>query len=119
MYVMAFDVSMGKIIWLFTKMNNALKNGNLVTLKKIDFLLPVLKEHEVEIVFEATGVYSKPLEHYFRMHHIEYCCMNPLEAKLQMATMRQRKTDKTDAYNGVRGNHHQAKKRCHPQVTEK
>ncbi len=25
--------------------------------------------------------------------------MNPLEAKLQMVTMRQRKTDKTDAYN--------------------
>ncbi|WP_317913289.1 IS110 family transposase [Carnobacterium maltaromaticum] len=67
--------------------------------KKFDFLLPFLKVHEVEIVFEAAGVYSKLLEHYFRTHRIEYCCMNPLEAKLQMVTMRQRKTDKTDAYN--------------------
>lgn len=51
-----------------------------------------------EIVFEATGVYSKPVEKFFIDYGYTYCRMNPLEANLQMATMRRNKTDVIDAH---------------------
>ncbi|MBD8032193.1 IS110 family RNA-guided transposase [Solibacillus merdavium] len=51
-----------------------------------------------EIVFEATGVYSKPVEKFFIDYGYTYCRMNPLEANLQMATMRRNKTDVSDAH---------------------
>lgn len=51
-----------------------------------------------EIVFEATGVYSKPIEKFLRDQGYAYCRMNPLEANLQMATLRRNKTDVSDAH---------------------
>lgn len=51
-----------------------------------------------EIVFEATGVYSKGLEKFLRDHGYTYCRMNPLEANLQMTLMRRNKTDNRDAH---------------------
>lgn len=51
-----------------------------------------------EIVFEATGVYSKPIEKFLIDYGYTYCRMNPLEANLQMATMRRNKTDVSDAH---------------------
>jgi transposase len=51
-----------------------------------------------EIVFEATGVYSKPIEKFLRDHNHTYYRMNPLEANLQMAYMRRNKTDISDAH---------------------
>ncbi|MED3052020.1 IS110 family transposase, partial [Bacillus thuringiensis] len=53
---------------------------------------------EPEIVFEATGVYSKPLERFFQDNNYAYCRINPLEANLQTASMRRQKTDKSDAH---------------------
>ena len=51
-----------------------------------------------EIVFEATGVYSKPVETFFIDSGYAYTRMNPLEANLQMASMRRNKTDISDAH---------------------
>ncbi|MED0652424.1 transposase, partial [Aeribacillus composti] len=51
------------------------------------------------IVFEATGVYSRPLERFMNDHGFPYCLLNPLESKIQTATMRIHKTDKSDAHN--------------------
>ena len=51
-----------------------------------------------EIVFEATGNYSKPVEKFLRDHGYTYYRMNPLEANLQMASMRRNKTDMSDAH---------------------
>lgn len=51
-----------------------------------------------KIVFEATGVYSMALEKFLQNHGYVYCRLNPLEAKLQTATMRRNKTDKSDAH---------------------
>lgn len=50
------------------------------------------------IVFEATGVYSKSVEAFFKNHGYTYSRMNPLEANLQMAKMRRHKTDSSDAH---------------------
>jgi transposase len=36
------------------------------------------------IVFEATGIYSRPVEKFFQDHYFSYCLLNPLEAKKQM-----------------------------------
>jgi len=50
-----------------------------------------------EIVFEATGVYSRRLEAFLKAHHYSFTKLNPLEAKKQMDSLRHRKTDKLDA----------------------
>ncbi|NLR10805.1 transposase, partial [Lactobacillus sp. HBUAS51381] len=52
----------------------------------------------VEIVFEATGVYSRRLEYFLRQEHLNYHILNPLAAKNRIATgSRLRKNDKQDA----------------------
>ncbi|MGN7479876.1 IS110 family transposase [Solibacillus silvestris] len=51
-----------------------------------------------DIVFEATGVYSKTVEAFLKDYGYAYCHMNPLEANLQMAKMRRNKTDISDAH---------------------
>lgn len=52
-----------------------------------------------EIVFEATGVYSKPLERFLSDYGHTYYRMTPLETNLQMAKMRRHKTDVSDAHD--------------------
>lgn len=51
-----------------------------------------------EIVFEATGVYSRRLEYFLQEEHLSYHILNPLAAKNRIATgSRLRKNDKRDA----------------------
>lgn len=51
-----------------------------------------------EIVFEATGVYSRRLEYFLQQEHLNYHILNPLVAKNRIATgSRLRKNDKRDA----------------------
>lgn len=49
-------------------------------------------------MFEATGVYSKPIEAFLKNHGYVYCRMKPLESNLQLAKMRRHKTDIIDAH---------------------
>ena len=60
--------------------------------------LTMLDGQAPEIVFEATGVYSKSVEKLFSDYGHVYCRINPLEANLQMASMRRHKTDISDAH---------------------
>lgn len=53
--------------------------------------------HQPEIVFEATGVYSRRLQAFFEDNSYAYTRLNPLEAKKQLDSLRVRKTDKIDA----------------------
>lgn len=51
-----------------------------------------------EIVFEATGVYSRRLEYFLQQEDLNYHILNPLVAKNRIATgSRLRKNDKRDA----------------------
>jgi transposase len=50
-----------------------------------------------EIIFEATGVYSRRLEAFLKNNDFIYTRLNPLEAKKQLDSLRHRKTDKIDA----------------------
>lgn len=99
MYIMAFDVSKGKSYMVLYKNHDLIYEGELPhNSMAFDELLYFLKENEVELVFEATGVYSKPLEHLFETNGLNYYCLNPLEVSFQTATLRQMKTDQTDAH---------------------
>lgn len=53
--------------------------------------------HKPEIVFEATGVYSRRLQAFLDEHGYAYTRLNPLEAKKQLDSLRVRKTDQIDA----------------------
>lgn len=52
------------------------------------------------LVFESTGIYSKPVEMFCQKNNLGYCLLNPLEAKkqLEQGTLRSWKTDKHDAH---------------------
>ena len=53
--------------------------------------------HQPEIVFEATGVYSRRLQAFFEDNSYAYTRLNPLESKKQLDSLWVRKTDKIDA----------------------
>ncbi|AND80076.1 IS110 family transposase [Streptococcus pantholopis] len=53
--------------------------------------------HQPEIVFEATGGYSRRLQSFLENKGYAYTRLNPLEAKKQLDHLRVRKTDKIDA----------------------
>lgn len=105
-HVIAFDVSMGKsTMVIYDRYQRCLYEGELEhtitgfqSLKgRIESLLE--QDGKVpDIVFEATGVYSKGLENFLQENHYPYIRLNPLEAKLQMAAMRRHKTDISDAH---------------------
>lgn len=51
-----------------------------------------------QIIFEATGVYSRRLQAFLDMHKLRYVMMNPVEAKRKTKDdLHQNKTDKLDA----------------------
>ena len=52
------------------------------------------------LVFESTGIYSKPVETFCQKNQLHYSLLNPLEAKkqLEQGTLRSWKTDKHDAH---------------------
>lgn len=66
MYIMAFDISKGKSYLVLYLGEQLIYEGEIMHNHTVfNQLLPFLQENEVELVFEATGVYSKPLEHFF------------------------------------------------------
>ena len=105
-HVVALDVSKGKsTVAIYDQYRQCEFEGEL-NHSRIDFekLHEQMKEIKVrdgqapEMVFEATGVYSKPVETFLIDYGYTYCRMNPLEANLQMASMRRNKTDSSDAH---------------------
>ena len=105
-HVVAFDVSMGKsMMVIYNQQRKCILEKEIKhsrsSFEHLHQLLQELLQEDgqaPEIVFEATGVYSKPLEKFFRDFGYRYCRINPLEANLQMASMRRQKTDNNDAH---------------------
>ena len=50
-----------------------------------------------EVVFEATGVYSRRLQRFLIKQRLKYVQLNPLKAKIQLNKFRRFKTDRVDA----------------------
>ena len=66
----------------------------------LDDLLKLLKSfHQPEVVFEATGIYSRTLQHFLDCNKFEYTMLNPLAAKKQLDSLCPYKTDRADALN--------------------
>ena len=105
-HVVAFDVSMGKsTMVIYNQYRQCDFEGeilhNRASFEQLHETLQTLIAQDgqpPEIIFEATGVYSKALERFFQDHDYAYYRINPLEANLQMASMRRQKTDKNDAH---------------------
>ncbi|KOO46725.1 IS110 family RNA-guided transposase [Viridibacillus arvi] len=105
-HVVAFDVSMGKsTIVIYNHYRQCEFEGEISHSKSsfetLNERLRFLTKQDgqaLEIVFEATGAYSASLERFFQTEGYTYHRINPLEANLQMASMRRQKTDKSDAH---------------------
>ena len=105
-HFIAFDVSMGKsYMVIYNALKHSVFEGEInhyrtefeELKKKIDDLTEGYGE-QPEIVFEATGVYSKVLERFMNENYYTYSLLNPLEAKLQCNSLRIHKTDKSGAH---------------------
>nr|WP_249023434.1 IS110 family transposase [Planococcus salinarum] len=105
-FVIAFDVSMGKSNLVVYDHNHQCHfEGELehtqAGFRALKQRINAIQEqagHLPAIVFEATGVYSSPLERFLKSNDYPYSRLNPLEAKLQTAAMRRQKTDIGDAH---------------------
>lgn len=63
-------------------------------------LLSKLKAYQSpQIVFEATGVYSRRIQRFLQDNGYPYVQLNPLTAKKQLDSLRPNKTDRNDALN--------------------
>ncbi|WP_033597676.1 IS110 family transposase [Enterococcus faecalis] len=102
MYVLALDVSMGKSYAVIYHETTCLFEQEILHDKP--YFCQLLQEIYVfperpQIVFEATGVYSRVIETFCQKNHFAYCLLNPLEAKRQLnSDLRSVKTDKRDAH---------------------
>ena len=89
-HVVALDVSMGKSALVVYNRNKVCEyEGELEhtrfafeTLHKRLQVLTIQDGKAPEIVFEATGVYSKGIEAFLKEYGYQYCRINPLEASL-------------------------------------
>jgi transposase len=104
--VIAFDVSMGKSYMVIynTKRTCIFEGEILHSRPNFNQLYKQIVEliqkdgQAPDIVFEATGVYSRQLERFMNDYGFSYSLINPLESKLQTASMRIHKTDRSDAH---------------------
>lgn len=103
---MAFDVSKGRsVVVLYDPFGNPVfekqlfhsQSGFKGLKEQIEALLDESGQG-LEIVFEATGVYSSALERFLQENNYAYYRLNPLEAHFQTMTLRRNKTDKSDAH---------------------
>lgn len=102
MYVLALDVSMRKSYAVIYHETTCLFEQEILHDKP--YFCQLLQEiyalpERPQIVFEATGVYSRVIETFCQKNHFDYCLLNPLEAKRQLnSDLRSVKTDKRDAH---------------------
>lgn len=106
-YVVAFDISMGKSYMVIYDESESCVFQEWVShsMDSFMYLRELFNSYSnnesstLEIVFEATGVYSKALESFFKAEGYAYSKLNPLEASFQSKTLRSNKNDKVDAHN--------------------
>ncbi|UJF15653.1 IS110 family transposase [Jeotgalibaca sp. MA1X17-3] len=103
MFVVALDVSMKKSYAVIYEGNTCLWEGIIAhTRTGFGILLNEIRNlpRVPDMVFEATGVYSRPVEAFCQKNDLSYTLLNPLQAKKQMEedTLRSWKTDKQDAH---------------------
>lgn len=99
MRVMALDVSKGKSYVVIYEDEVCVTECEFKHNKEgFNQLSSQLCQNNTEVVFEATGVYSRQIERFLKTENIPYCILNPLLAKKQTDALRGNKTDKVDAH---------------------
>lgn len=99
MRVMALDVSKGKSYVVIYEEEVCIAEWEIKHNQEgFNQLKSQLCKETTEVVFEATGVYSKQIETFLKTERISYCILNPLLAKKQTDGLRGNKTDKVDAH---------------------
>lgn len=80
-----------------------------------------LCKETTEVVFEATGVYSRQVETFLKIEHISYCILNLLLAKKQTDGLRGNKTNKVDAHKLAQSHYRfdREKRSIRPQSTRR
>lgn len=105
-HVIAFDVSMGKsYMVVYNPLKTCEMEREILHTRPEFFELKKIIEdiingygEQPQIVFEATGVYSRQLERFMQENDYSYCLLNPLESKIQCDSLRIHKTDRSDAH---------------------
>jgi transposase len=108
----AIDVSKGEShVEAYLSMSQVYVKAKKINHDKEGFgcILGLMKQLEAKvkekpiIVFEATGIYHKPLEFFVNEHKMAYYVVNPLQsAKFRKRELRSVKTDKRDCSNLAR-----------------
>lgn len=99
-----FGIDVSKSTSTVCELINDSKSITTITNDRPGFLellndLKTFTQHP-QIIFEATGVYSKRLQTFLDDYGYEYVVLNPLKAKKEMNLgLRHNKTDKTDVYH--------------------
>jgi transposase len=98
-YVLGIDISARKSNYaLISDMGELVSEGNVKNdLEGIQQLIVLIEQYQSEVIFEATGIYSRKLQFSLEKARIEYVMINPLAAKKAMDSLRKTKNDKTDA----------------------
>lgn len=107
LYVLALDVSMGTSYGVLYQGETCLREGTIAhTQTGFGRLLTEIQSlpELPAIVFEATGIYSRPVETFCQKNQLAYTLLNPLQAKKQLeeGSLRSWKTDKQDAHQLAR-----------------
>ncbi|AEI56411.1 IS110 family transposase [Limosilactobacillus reuteri] len=98
--IFALDVSMGKSYCVWYRGKHCLKEFSLVhTRAGFNALRDMIKKAQKPIIyFEATGIYSRVIEHFCETNGLRFCRLNPLELHLKSESLRRVKTDQKDAH---------------------
>ena len=98
--IFALDVSMGKSYCVWYRGKHCLKEFSLVHTKAgFNALRDMIKKAQKPIIyFEATGIYSRVIEHFCETNGLRFCHLNPLELHLKSESLRRVKTDQKDAH---------------------
>lgn len=98
--VIALDVSEGHsyVVWYA---NESCRNEFQVPHTRSGFTKLLKMTHLADhptLYFEATGVYSRPVERFCQDNNLRYCLLNPLDLKLKTNELRRLKNDSKDAH---------------------
>ena len=98
--IFTLDVSMGKSYCVWYRGKHCLKEFSLVHTKAgFNALRDMIKKAQKPIIyFEATGIYSRVIEHFCETNGLRFCRLNPLELHLKSESLRRVKTDQKDAH---------------------
>ena len=117
MRVLALDVSKGKSYVVLYDQEVCIDEFEIQHNKVgLHHLKQILDGFETEVVFEATGVYSNPIESFLQSEGILFYKLNPLLAKMQTQALRSNKTDIVDAHKLAQSHYRFDREIALPQV---